>query len=479
LIMKDKGRKLYSGDFRTDAGMLVEILSAYLEKIKTRPDETPVLPGNEPERLLEKYQKILNSGMGLKEFFSTLIDDSNHLHHRGYTGHQCAVTNPVTALSSMAAAILNNGSAVYEMGPVNVVMERIVARYFSNAFNYPADADGLFTSGGSLGNLTALLAARQNQSDYDIWDEGVRSGDQPAFMIPESSHYCIPRAIKIMGLGEKGLIRIPVDHTNRMKTEKLDELYNQATAEGKRVIALVANACSTATGSYDDLEKAGAFCRKNKLWFHIDGAHGGAAILSEKYKYLLNGSEFADSIVIDFHKMLKTPGLNTLILFRDGKKSWSTFAQKASYLLDETSNDDWFNYAKRTMECTKSMMGLNVYIQLLSEGENSFSDHIDRLFDLGKDFSGLIEKTDYMELALQPEANIVCFRFNDGKEDLDVVNSSVRDRILKNGNFYIVQTVLQGEVFLRVSLMNPQTTPEDLQELLNEVKKTGLELRRK
>ena len=151
-----------------------------------------------------------------------------------------------------------------------------------------------------------------------------------------------------MGLGEKGILNIPVDAEYRMRHDLLEEKYHEAIDEGKRVVALTASSCSTATGSYDNLEKIGEFCRKYNIWFHIDGAHGGAAILSDTYRHLLKGSELADSIVIDFHKMLMTPGLNTLILFKDGRKSWSTFAQKASYLLNENEEQDWYNFAKRT-----------------------------------------------------------------------------------------------------------------------------------
>ena len=120
-----------------------------------------------------------------------------------------------------------------------------------------------------------------------------------------------------------------------MRTDLLEDIYKEQLAKGNRVMALVSAACSTATGSYDNLEAISDFSEKYKIWHHVDAAHGGPAILSQKYKHFLKGIERADSIVMDFHKMMMTPGLNTLILFRNDDDSYATFAQKASYLLEQ------------------------------------------------------------------------------------------------------------------------------------------------
>ncbi|MGC9344281.1 MAG: pyridoxal phosphate-dependent decarboxylase family protein, partial [Bacteroidales bacterium] len=285
-------QNFYSANyFGKEGEKILEKLNNYFEEVIRGAPDIQVLPSNNPEKLYKKYNSLLKKKITGSDFIDILINDSNHLHHPGYIGHQCAAPNPVTALASLVGSLLNNGSAVYEMGPANVAMERTVAHFFAREYNFPEGAEGLFTSGGSLGNLTALLAARQNQTEYDIWEEGVRLDDQPAFMISEASHYCIPRAVKIMGLGEKGIINIPVDNENRIRTDLLEDIYQKSLDNGKRVIALTANACSTSAGSYDNLEKIAAFCQKFNIWFHIDGAHGGAAILSEKYRHFLKGSE--------------------------------------------------------------------------------------------------------------------------------------------------------------------------------------------
>jgi L-2,4-diaminobutyrate decarboxylase len=466
-----------------------EILKKYLESVISNDGSYLALPDQDPNELTQKYSDILSEKTDFQTLLNSVLKDSNHLHHPGYMGHQCAVADPLAAVSAMAGALLNNGSAVYEMGPANTAMERSVVKFFAAAFGYPETADGLFTSGGSLGNLTALLAARQKGTPYNIWEDGLRSDDHPVVMVSEGSHYSISRSIKIMGMGEKSMVYVPVDANFKMRTDLLDDIYQEQLAKGNRVMALVSAACSTATGSYDKLKEISDFCEKYKIWHHVDAAHGGPAILSQKYKHFLEGIERADSIVMDFHKMMMTPGLNTLVLFRDEDDSYATFAQKASYLLNSDDEKDWYNYAKRTMECTKCMMGFNVFTQLAIGGKELFEENIDRLYGQAKVLAEICRKNDSIELALEPEANIVCFRYmgsddegvdqlkplseNEDTMPLNQVNLQIRAEILKRGDFYIVQTVLDDKQFLRVSVMNPFTSKTDFEKLLAQVSEIG------
>lgn len=462
-----------------------DILKKYLEDILSGNGTYEVLPSLDPNELAEKYAEILRDKTDIRSLLTEVLKDSNHLHHPGYIGHQCASADPLAAVSAMTAALLNNGSAVYEMGPANVAMERSLAKYFAKAFGYPDWADGLFTSGGSLGNLTALLAARQKSTPYDIWEEGIRQDDYPVILVSEGSHYSISRSIKIMGMGEKALVYVPVDEKYKMRTDLLEEMYIRLKSSGKRVMALVSAACSTATGTYDDLEGISDFCEKYGIWHHVDAAHGGPAILSARYKHLLKGAERADSIVMDFHKMMMTPGLNTLVLFKDEDDSYATFSQSASYLLNSGEDKDWYNYARRTMECTKSMMGFAVFLQMAIAGQELFEENVDRLYAQAKVLAELCQKSDRIELAVEPEANIVCFRYvytnqdNSASMSENQLNLTIRDKILQQGDFYIVQTVLDGKQYLRVSVMNPFTERADFEKLLEQVCELGNKILKK
>lgn len=288
-------------------------------------------------------------------------------------------------------------------------------------------------------------------------------------MVSEEAHYCIDRAARIMGLGDEGIIKIPVNKDFQMRIDLLEQYYGQATADGKQVICIVGCAATTSTGSYDDLEAIAKFCREKKIWFHVDGAHGAPAAFSAQYKHLVKGIEQADSIVVDYHKMMMTPSLSTAIIFKQGKNAYKTFSQRAQYLWSEQESEEWYNGGKRSFECTKSMSVLHVYTLYRTYGETIFAENIERLFGMAAEFADLIKKNKNFELAYEPQCNIICFRYSKGKSDLTELNRKIRQRLLEEGKFYIVQTVLTGHLYLRVSLMNPLTTTKELKELLQEI----------
>lgn len=163
-------------------------------------------------------------------------------------------------LVQFCTTLLNNGAAIYEMGPVNMAMERNVIKKFGSVIGYTTNYDGIFTHGGTAGNLTAMLAARQVKTDYNIWEKGVSEINRPGYLISEQAHYSIGRNVKIMGLGEESIVKVPVDEHFRMRTDLLEELKTRAEKRGIRIISVVASSCSTATGSYDDLEAIADFC---------------------------------------------------------------------------------------------------------------------------------------------------------------------------------------------------------------------------
>ncbi len=465
-----------SAKFREEGHKLVDKLAGYLDSISQR-DSYPVLPYNDPEELSSYFLSKLEEGP--EQDFQKIIDEfiasSNHLHHPGYIGHQCTSPLPLASLTHFTAGLLNNGSAVYEMGPANTAMEKAIIRHISAIIGFDNSSDGVLTHGGSAGNLTALLAARQAMTGYNIWSEGVKEGSIPAFIVSEQSHYSISRNLKIMGLGDAATVSIPVDNKFKIRTDLLHETLVKAEKEGLNIIGVVANACSTATGSYDDLIAISDFCRKNNLWLHVDGAHGMGVIMSDKYRHLVRGIERADSVIIDFHKMFLIPGLNTCVLFRDGDRSYETFAQKASYLFDKAHEKDWYNGAKRTLECTKSSLGLHVYSMFRYYGDKFFGNYIDTMYDLASEFNNDLSNAPDFESIVNPESNIICFRYlkHKASSDLNDTNRLIREKVIKRGKFYIVQAELNEKVWLRVTIINPQTTIDDLRALLDEIRECG------
>ena len=162
------------------------------------------------------------------------------------------------------------------------------------------------------------------------------------------------------------------------------------------------------------------------------------------------------------------------MLFRDARRSYETFSQRADYLLRHGGHGEWWNPAHRTLECTKRMMGLELWAALTLHGTRMFSEYVTRMFDLGRTFAAMLEDADDFELALEPDCNIVCFRHvPDDFQDLDGHQERVRSRLLAEGSFYLVQTRLRGHVHLRVTLINPLTTERDLEALLEAIRRAA------
>ena len=457
--------------FRREGHALVDQLADYLQGVTQRAG--PVLPWVEPEAALERWPEGLSEapGTSLAELMTRVLAGSNHLHHPRYVGHQVTAPLPSSALVHLASALLNNGTAVYEMGPVSAPLERRALAWMAEQAGLPPGADGVLTSGGSVGNLTALLAARQAATGRDVWEEGLAGGKPLAILVPDETHYCVKRAAQILGLGKAGIFSIPVDERFRLRPEALPDTFAAAERAGRQVFAVVASAGSTSTGAFDPLEPVAEFCRQRGLWFHVDGAHGAAAVLSPRYAHLAAGIGRADSLVWDAHKMMLLPALLTAVLFRDARRSYEAFSQRADYLLRQQAQGEWWNPAHRTLECTKRMMGLELWGALAMHGTRMFSDYVTRMFDLGRTFAAMLDDADDFELAVSPDCNIVCFRHVPADfQDLDAHQERIRGRLLREGSFYLVQTRLRGHVYLRVTLINPLTTEADLEALLHAIR---------
>jgi L-2,4-diaminobutyrate decarboxylase len=456
--------------FRDTAHELVDMMADYLEAAQNKSFEK-VIPFQQPEEALAFWQRDFENGTAdIKQFFADTIEKSIHLHHPGYMGHQVTPPLPITAIAGMLTGLLNNGMAVYEMGLVSNPLERILSELLAQKIGYGSTASGILTSGGTLANLTALLTARAAKTD--VWEEGTTA--KLGIMVSEEAHYCVDRAARIMGLGTEGIIKIPVDAQFKIRTDLLEQYLLDAENKGIKVFCIIGSACSTSTGSYDNLEATGEFSRKHNLWFHVDGAHGAAVIFSGKYKHFVKGIEQADSVIIDWHKMLMTPALATSLIYKSDAEAFKTFQQKAAYLWANQHSHDWFNSGKRTFECTKLMMSVKIYAIIKAHGLHIFEENIDCLYDAGKIFAALVKSRLNFELAIEPESNIVCFRYiNAGNELLNELNAAIRTRLVEEGKFYIVQTMIKDQLYLRVSLMNPLAITEDFTALLDELERIG------
>ncbi|MBT6843131.1 MAG: aminotransferase class I/II-fold pyridoxal phosphate-dependent enzyme [Candidatus Melainabacteria bacterium] len=456
--------------FKARAYQVVEILANYLANVENE----PVLKWQDPEVAVASWSRdFTKTTPEITTIVKKFIDESNHLHSPCYAGHQVSTPLPTAALAEFVYSFLNSPSSIYEMGPASYGIEQAIVRWLAEQLYINTETAGaVLTSGGSLGNLTALLTARQVNAGYDVWQEGVK--DDLAIIVSDQNHYSISRAAHIMGLGSKSIYTVATDEEFKLKSSELEAVYQQSQKDGKKVIAVCASACSTSTGSYDDLNAIADFCETHDLWLHVDGAHGASVALSEKYKHLIEGINRADSVVWDAHKMMAIPSLITAVIYKNRAESYSTFSQEASYLLDHNSIER--DTCNRTVECTKPNMAMKLYLSLAIHGEEFFSDYIDYTHDLATRFAELIKRQDDFELAIEPESNIVCFRYLEkelNSVELNQLQKDLREKIIRSGDFYLVKTDLRGKTYLRVSLMNPLTKIDHLEELLCLIRKAA------
>ncbi|MDB9823924.1 pyridoxal-dependent decarboxylase [Flavobacteriaceae bacterium] len=459
-----------------------QLLNTHLEKSKAK--ATPALDQRPAEEIAEALQlkQVFKKGFQteheISSFVSTYLTHTNHLQHPHYMGHQVAVPHDLAGIPELIHGTVNNPSSLYEMGPAGATCEGFMINWMLDKVGWfegddyydfhfsPGKASGVLTHGGSVANLTALAAARAAIAP-DAWTEG-----NPSDLVvigAASAHYSIARALSILGLGKKAFYPVAVNENEVIQIDNLNAVYQKALADGKRVMCVVANACVTSTGLFDPLDIMGDFCLQHKLWFHVDGAHGAAALAGPKSRHYVKGIEKATSIIWDAHKMMRVPALCTAVLFKDFTLQAGAFQQKGSYVFHDTEvvGMDSMPY---TIECTKSALGLKLFWAFALEGEAAIGHYIDQTFALAKDFHALLQKEDDFVTPYFPESNILCFRYE--KQDAsDDFQKELRYAVINQHRFYITSCEMNGKRYLRVVLINPATTLDELKDLVQEIRK--------
>lgn len=418
------------------------------------------------------------TGERLDEFLKIYLDNTTRLHHPGYLAHQVGIPHITGALGSLIDGFTNNAMSIYEMGPAAAAIEFFMVNYLlekigwtpmppetQTRLTYPHGA-GILTHGGSLANMTALLTARNHL------DPAIRENGAPSDLIllaPEASHYSIAKSAGIIGIGGKNVRPLATDSHGRIRVSELEAVFHASVTRGCRIVALVANACATGTGLYDPISEIGDFCNEKGIWFHVDGAHGGAALFSGTRKSLLSGIHKADSMIIDAHKMLRTPTVCAALLVKDALALDSTFQTKASYLFHEKKNPG-FDFLGQGMECTKAGLGLRFFMTLAAMGEKNMGAYIDAAYDLALEAFDYIRAQPDFEVPVKPESNILCFRLK-GPDEAQI---RIRDRLIEEGSFYLSSTELNGVRYLRMVFMNPETKLHHIKDLISAIRKMAV-----
>jgi L-2,4-diaminobutyrate decarboxylase len=452
-------------EFRTAAAAAIDVLAGYLAESSA--GDGPAVARRAPAAVrggLELRRLVRDGGLDAGSFGPWLeryLADSTRLHHPGELAHQVGVPDVGSALADLVHGVANQPMSIYEMGAAAAAVELTVLDWMVEKVGWdPAAGGGVLTHGGSLANLTALLAARAKAAPA-AWTAGA-PGDL-AILAPPSAHYSIARAVGILGLGTEAIVPLEVDELERVRVDRLPAALARARAAGKRPMALVAAACATSTGLHDDLRGIGAFCREHGIWLHVDGAHGASALLSGRLRGLLDGIELADSVVWDAHKMLRTSALCAAVLVRRRDDLPAAFQQHASYL--DFENADGVDAIDRQVECTKSELGLKLFLNLAFRGERGLAAYVEQQYAKTLELWELLRERRGFHVPYRPESNIVCFRFGPA----GARQAAIREALLAQGEFHLSSAEIAGERHLRVTVMSPASDEETFGRLLDAI----------
>jgi L-2,4-diaminobutyrate decarboxylase len=495
--MDDARRRIqaaYDPELLRRAGIgLAERLAEHLAAIQS--GAGPVIPWHQPPENVQQACDVLAAIPGadagpaalaqrFAELVTLMLRRGINLHNPRYIGHQVAASVPIAGLFDAVGSVTNQPMAIYEMGPWATAAEWAMVRELGRLIGWPPDEfSGMVTHGGSLANYTALLTAR-NVALGGVWERGLpREGLPPVLVVHGDAHYSVSRAAGMLGLGTDHVLRVPLDARRRMDPNRLDELLGDLRARGQPIVAAVACACSTPIGAFDPLLEIAAVCRRHAVWLHVDAAHGGAACFSARHRQLVAGLDRADSVAWDAHKMLFMPALCTFVFYRDPAHRFETFRQSAPYLFDPTAPGlAEYDSGLRAVECTKRAASFGLWGVWAMFGPQLFADMVDVTFALGQVLYGKLCTAADFEPVHDPQCNIVVFRHvppslrGAAPERLGRFQLELRRRLVESGQFYIVSTNLDGVGALRVTIINPLTTPDHLDQLLDALREHGRQL---
>ena len=460
-------------DMSEDVGrQFVRVAAQYFEN--TRQPDRAVSTRLDPDALAELFAGELSTeGTNIEELLKIVerdvVNQSNWLYHPRYMGHQVSAPLPAAAWTDAIIGALNQSVAVQEMSPAITMVEHRLVLWLSQLAGLP-NGTGTLTSGGTEANFTAMLAARAAVMP-DAWENGV-TGELPVILSGEHAHYAVTRAAAELGLGLKRAILVK-SKDYRMDVGDLRVKLDQLRAAGTPIMAVTATAGSTPTGSFDDLNAIADLCDEHGIWLHVDGAHGASALFSSTRRGTVSGIERARSIAWDPHKVMLMPLSVGVLLVKNPADLDAAFQQKAPYLFHGQRTGRTWDQGARSFQCSRRADALKLWVAAQRYGTSAFGLLYDHLCDLTAYLHARLAQHPQFKAMHAPQSNILCFRL-DGSDEL---NLRLRTEYNTRGTGWITTTVLEGVRVLRVTLMNPRTSREDLDAMVDELAETARQLR--
>ncbi|KAI5959050.1 GAD2 [Candida pseudojiufengensis] len=351
----------------------------------------------------------------LLEVIDKVLEYSVNTWNPGFLDKLYASNNPIGVISDILLSILNTNSHVYTVSPVLSVLENFIGKKYASLFfiNNQKTCGGLTFSGGSWSNITSLQIARS----LKFPETKTRGNLNYKFAIYTSKHchYSVVKGAILLGLGSDNVFKIDVDDDGKLIIDDLEKTITKSIEDGYTPLYINSTAGTTVFGSYDNFTEISKIAKKYNIFFHIDGSWGGNVIFSEKYKDRLKGSEFADSITVNPHKMLGIPNTCSFLLLPNVNNFQTAMSLKAPYLFHQRENEDDENYdlADGTMGCGRRADSFKFYLSWLYYGQQGFSKRINHAFEIQQYFVKKISEDLRFEIVgpNPPQCLQVCFYY--------------------------------------------------------------------
>lgn len=374
------------------------------------------------------------------------------------------VPSPSNFVGAMADALVSGfnpfvGTWFGGSGPAEI--ELVTVDWLRQLCGFPETAGGLFLSGGSMANLTALAVARHGLPDGDISRAVIYYSDQ--------THSSIDRALSVLGFAPAQVRRLPCDERFRLPLGALERELASDRALGHVPFCIVANVGTTNTGAVDPLPELAALCRRERIWLHGDGAYGAAAVLCEQWRGLLDGLSDLDSLSLDPHKWLFQPFEIACVLVRESRLLKDAFRILPEYLRDAHRLREEVNFCDHGIQLTRGFRALKLWLSLKAFGLEAFRQAVAWGFHLAELAEARLRESPVWEIVSPAQMGIVAFRYATGNrspEARDAINQQLAADITASGFAVIASTTLRGRITLRLCTINPRTTEDDIRETI-------------
>jgi len=372
-----------------------------------------------------------------------------------------------SALGDFLAAIANRYASVFFAGPGAVRIENMLVRWMAEIAGYPETSAGYLAAGGSQGNLTAIVTARD--------DAGLEGDAIPRAVVylTDHAHHCVDKALRLAGLRRVIVRRIPVDARYRMVAAALEAAIVADRKSGRRPWMVVASAGTTNTGSVDPLADIGAITAAHGLWYHIDGAYGGFFALCPEGQAVLGGMDMSDSLVMDPHKTLFLPYGTGALLVRDREKLYASHLAGADYMQDTLDAVEEISPANLSPELTKHFRGLRLWLPLQVVGLAPFRAALSEKIHLARYFHEKLRAIDGFEVGPSPDLSVVTYRYVPRHGDPDAFNRRLAQAMQKDGRVFLSTTLLDGRFTLRMAAVSFRTHRDDIDTALEVLARTA------